>query len=203
MFSYQNQNDGFLNREMWFSSSNRTRKGVIRKCSKAYYNLSLWKKRHNDIEKLYNAQRRRAARLEALLANGGVAPAGDTSLTTEDLAQDGSVLCAARSPRHRCHAKAALEAHGVTVASKVTMKMATTQACLTAAVKGQKRSTRVQLYKEAGQSVKKGRLASSLSKSLQIDRRTLLHPRNLTARQLAAQEKAEKAAAFLVRDDNS
>ena len=37
-------------------------------------------------------------------------------------------------------------------------------------------------------------------KSLQIDRRTLLHPRNLTAHQLAAQE---KAAAFLVRDDNS
>ena len=155
------------------------------------------------MEKLYNAQRRRAARLEALLANGGVAPAGDTSLTTEDLAQDGSVLCAAPSPRHRRHAKAALEAHGVTVASKVTMKMATAQACLTAAVKGQKRSTRVQLYKEAGKTAKKGRLATSLSKSLQIDRRTLLHPRNLTARQLAAQEKAEKVAAFLVRDDNS
>ena len=83
------------------------------------------------------------------------------------------------------------------------MKMATAQACLTAAVKGQKRSTRVELYKEAGQSAKKGRLATSLSKSLQIDRRTLLHPRNLTARQLAAQEKAEKVAAFLVRDDNS
>ena len=124
--------------------------------------------------------------MEALLANGGVAPAGDTSLTTEDLAQAGSVLCAAPSPRHRRHAKAALEAHGVTVASKVTMKMATAQACLTAAVKGQKRSTRVQLYKEAGQSSKKARLATSLSKSLQIDRRTLLHPRNLTARQLAA-----------------
>ena len=176
---------------------------MIRKCRKAYYNLSVWKKRHNDMEQLYNAQRRRAARLEALLANGGVAPAGDTSLTTEDLAQDGSMLCAAPSPRHRRHAKAALEAHGVTVASKVTMKMATAQACLTAAVKGQKRSTRVELYKEAGQSAKKGRLATSLSKSLQIDRRTLLHPRNLTARQLAAQEKAEKVAAFLVRDNNS
>ena len=113
------------------------------------------------------------------------------------------MLCAAPSPRHRRHAKAALEAYGVTVGSKVTTKMATAQACLTAAVKGQKRSTRVQLYKEAGQSAKKGRLATSLSKSLQIDRRTLLHPRNLTARQLAAQEKAEKAAAFLVRDDNS
>ena len=56
------------------------------------------------------------------------------------------------------------------------MKMATAQACLTAAVKGQKRSTRVQLYKEVGQSAKKGRLATSLSKSLQIDRRTLLQP---------------------------
>ena len=64
------------------------------------------------MEKLYNAQRRRAARLEALLANGGVAPAGDTSLTTEDLAQDGSMLYATPSPRHRRHAKAALEAHG-------------------------------------------------------------------------------------------
>ena len=203
MFSYQNQNDVFLNREMWFSSSNRGRKGVVRKLSKAYYSLSKWKQRHNDIEKLYNVQRRRAARLETLLANGGVAPAGDTSLNTEDLAQAGSGLCAAPSPRHRRHAKAALEAHGVTVASKVTIKMATAQACLTAAVKGQKRSTRVQLYKEVGQSAKKGRLATSLSKSLQIDRRTLLHPCNLIACQLAAQEKAEKAPTFLVRDDNS
>ena len=141
MFSYQNQNDVFLNREMWFSSSKRGRKGVVRKLSKAYYNLSKWKQRHNDIEKLYNAQRRRAARLETLLANGGVAPAGDTSLNTEDLAQAGSGLCAAPSPCHRRHTKVALEAHGVTVASKVTMKMTTAQACLTAAVKGQKRST--------------------------------------------------------------
>ena len=197
IFSHQKQNDGFLKQRNVFFSLNRSRKGVVRKCGKVYYNLSKWKQRHDEIEKLHNAQRRRAARLEALLANGGVAPAGDTSVTTEDLAP-GSGLCAAPSPRHRRHAKA----DGVTVASKVTMKMATAQACLTAAVKEQKRSTRVQLYKEAGQSAKKGLLATSLRKSLQINRRTLLHPRNLTAPQLAAQEKAEMAAPFLVRDDN-
>ena len=160
---------------MLFSSFNRSRKGVVQQCRKAYYNLNKWKARHDEVEKLYNAQWRRAARLEALLANDGVAPAGDTSVSMEDLPPTG--LCAAPSPRHRRHAKAALEAHGVTVASKVTMKMATAQACLTAALKGQKRSTQVELYKEACQSAKKGQPTTSLSKSLQIDRRTLLHPR--------------------------
>ena len=107
---------------------NRSRKGVVRKCRKAYYNLNKWKARHDEVEKLYNAHRRQAARLEALiLASGGVAPTGDTSVSVEDLPPTG--LCAAPSTRHRRHEKAALEAHGVIVASNVTMKIATAQAC--------------------------------------------------------------------------
>ena len=122
-------------------------------------------------------------------------------LDDEDLPPAG--ICAAPSPHHRQHSKAALKAHGISKPSKVEIKMATTQASLMAAVKGQKRSTKVQLYKEVAESAKKGRLASYLRKSLQINCRTLLHPCNLTPRQIAANEKGEKAAAFLVRDDNS
>ena len=190
---------------MRFSSLVRGRLGVVRKLSKAYYHLKKWKERQDMMENLYNNQHKRADSLEALLANGGVAPARNTSGSILDAKEDlpPTGICPTPSPRHRCHAKAALEVHGISVPDKVTMKIAPAQACLTATVKGQKRSTRVELYKEAGQSAKKGRLATSLSRSIQIDQRTLLHPGNLTPRQVTAKEKAEKAAAFLVRYDNS
>ena len=88
------------------------------------------------MENLYHTPQKLAVSLEALLVNGGVAPAGDTSgsmLEDEDLPPMG--LCAALSPRHRLHAKAALKVHVFNAPSKVTIKMATAQACLTAAVK--------------------------------------------------------------------